>query len=331
MELEMMYPEIIGYALLASFLLLFVWRKKSNYKKGVVVANTQFIKNLKYYKSIMIKYRIYNIFIKTICILLIFAFAVLTARIFSTKEHKEEIYNRDIMLCLDVSGSVWELDKEIITTFVDIVDNLKDERFGLSVFNASPINVIPLTTDYNYSTSMLKEISKNMEEGDVSSSSAIFIGSAAGSRGTSLVGTGLAYCANTFKKNDDRTKIIIFATDNELAGTDIISLEEAANYSKENDIKVYTIGTKTIKPNEKIGMQNVAKITNAEYYDYSSFSVKDIVNKIENLNASSITKTAYVTKTDFPELIIFPYIIYLLPLLFLLEWRVKIWKSFLMI
>ena len=50
-----------------------------------------------------------------------------------------------------------------------------------------------------------------------------------------------------------------------------------------------------------------------------------LLKQIEELNKSSLVKTAYVTKRDLPELIV-PYLIYLLPILFILDWRVRIWK-----
>ena len=147
MEAKLMYPMIIVYALILSFLILFVWRKKKKYKNGVMMGNSKYIKKNPYYKKILVKYRIYNILIKALCILIIFITAYLTARLYKTDKHVEKMYNRDIMLCMDVSGSVYNLDAEIIDTFIDIVSNLKDERFGISAFDSSPVNILPLTND----------------------------------------------------------------------------------------------------------------------------------------------------------------------------------------
>ena len=338
--MEMMYPEIIVYAIIGAFIILFVWRKRKKFKKGIIVANTKYVKKTRYYKELMLKYRIYNILIKATCFLMIITCAILTARIYKTDKQEKEVYNRDIMLCMDVSGSVRDLDSEIIDTFIDLVSKLKDERFGLSAFDSSPVNIIPLTSDYNYAISVLKDLQRSFEpwnnttkiykpdritifdpNADISIRTA-FEGAFDGS-GSSLIGEGLAYCSSTFKKDDDRTKIVILTTDNEVQGNQIISVPEAANYSKENDVKVYPIGTKSIKNSKRQELIEVANITNGNYYDFKDVSTSDIVDRIQKLNKTAIVKNVSVTKKDLPEIIV-PYLFYILPILFVLEWRVRI-------
>ena len=329
MEIKSMYPEIITYALLASFLLLFVWRKRSKFKKGIMVANTKYVKNTKYYKKLMLRYRIYNLLIKFVCIALIILSAILTSRLYRTKDHEEEFNNRDIMLCMDISGSVNPLNKEIIDTMKETVSRLKDERFGISVFNKSPVTVLPLTTDYNYALSVLDMISSALGNNVSTQYSQNYInqfltaGTSTGNRGTSLIGDGLAYCASSFAQGDDRTKIIILTTDNEVAGQEIITVPEASAYSKSVDVKVYPIGTKSIKETERQGLIDVATTTGGAYYDFANFSTDEIAKKIEELNKSAIVKNMYVTRHDLPELI-FSYLLYIIPVLLILDWRVRI-------
>jgi len=328
MELEMMYPEIIAYALIASFVLLLVWRGKKKFKKGVMVANTKYIKKTSIYKRMLVKYHFYNILIKATCILLIFVCAVLTTRINRTDRFEEEFNNRDIMLCMDVSGSVQSLNKDIIETLKETVKTLKDERFGISVFDGVPLSLVPLTTDYNYALDILDQISEALNY-TYSSSNNRFIrdfltaGTQNYTRGSSLVGEGLAYCAASFKKNDDRTKIIILTTDNEVYGDQLVTVPEASSYARANGIKVYPIGTKTIGPTERIELVDVANNTGGVYYDFSSFSTDAIAEKINQLNKSAIIKNVYVRKKDMPE-IIFPYMLYIVAILFVLDWRVRI-------
>ncbi len=337
MEAKLMYPMIIVYALILSFIILFVWRRKKKFKKGVMIGNAKYIKKSSYYKKILIKYRVYNILIKALCILIIFITAYLTARLYKTNKHEEKMYNRDIMLCMDVSGSVYDLDAEIIDTFIDIVSNLKDERFGISAFDSSPVNILPLTNDYNYAISVLKSLKDAFNSNssykyggfstglkyDYSAIRSLFAGAYSGKGGSSLIGDGLAYCASTFKKDDNRTKIVIFTTDNSLAGIALISLDEAAGYCKKNDVKVYPIGTKTITAEHKQGLVDVASTTGGKYYDFNKFSTDQIVSEVESLTKTEIIKSSYVTNQDFPE-VIFPYIFILLPFLFVFSWRVRI-------
>ncbi len=344
MELKMMYPEIIPYSLLAAGILLLVWRRRKKYKKGILVANTKYVKKSGYYKFLFIKYHFYNILIKALCILSIFTAAYLTARIYKTDEHNEEYFNRDIMLCLDVSGSVWNLDADMLKTFVDVVSNMKDQRFGLTLFDSSPVTVIPLTNDYDYAISVLQELSYMFDQvnGFRSSGGAstyykgftaiqeyqyYYKNLLAGTRvvsGSSMIGDGLAYCSSTFKKDKDRTKVVILATDN-LSGKGVFTLDEAADYAKENDIKVYSIGTPTIenKPGARQGLIDASNKTNGVYYDYSRFSTDEISKKIDELDKTAIVKKSYVTNQDLPK-IIFPFLLYLIPILFALDWRVRI-------
>ena len=345
MEVKLLYPQLIGYSLVLAFMMLLFWRRRNKHKKGVIVANSRYIKKKAYYKFLSAKYHLINLLIKIVCILLILASAILTARIYKTERHEEKKENRDIMLCMDVSGSVWDLDIELVDTFIDIVSHLKDERFGISVFDSSPVTIIPLTTDYNYSIEVLKNIKKELQSGGksefieegtmtignknikvkyfrhtIDAFSGVYNGADSGS---SLIGDGLAYCGSTFKQNDGRTKIIVFTTDNELSGSPLITLDDAAGYCKKMDVKVYPIGTKSIKSSKRSGLVNAANVTGGKYYDYSSFSTNEIVKDIEQLNKTSIISNVYVTNQDLPERV-FIYLIYLIPLLYVLSWRVRI-------
>ena len=125
-----------------------------------------------------------------------------------------------------------------------------------------------------------------------------------------------------FKKDEERAKVIIFTTDN-FSGSGIVTLDEASAYSKANDIKVYPIGAGT-SASSREGLINAANVTGGVYYDFNSYSPDDAKKHIEKINATSITKNVYVTRTDLPEMI-FPYLLFILPVLFLLEWRVRIW------
>ena len=42
-----------------------------------------------------------------------------------------ESRNRDIMLCLDVSGSMYEADSEILRVYAELSKGFKGERIGL--------------------------------------------------------------------------------------------------------------------------------------------------------------------------------------------------------
>ena len=67
-----------------------------------------------------------------------------------------ESRNRDIMLCLDVSGSMYEADSEILRVYAELSKGFKGERIGLVLFDSSPVVVFPLTDDYDFVTKQLE-------------------------------------------------------------------------------------------------------------------------------------------------------------------------------
>ena len=84
-----------------------------------------------------------------IAVLAVLAASVLSGRIASERISTPEFSSRDIVLCLDVSGSMYEYDTEILSTFAELVDTFEGERVALSIFNSTSRTVFPLTNDYD--------------------------------------------------------------------------------------------------------------------------------------------------------------------------------------
>ena len=61
------------------------------------------------------------------------------------------------MLCLDVSGSMSEVDVEVLSVFEELLDGFEGERIGLTIFNSSPVQIFPLTDDYEFIRGHLRE------------------------------------------------------------------------------------------------------------------------------------------------------------------------------
>ncbi len=330
-EINMLHPEYIMYAVIASGIVLFAWKKRKKFKKGVIVANTKYVKKIDYYKALLAKYRIYNILIKIVCIVAIIISSVLSARIVETKKEEETTYNRDIMLCMDISPSVHTSNEKIIEAMKTTIKSLNEDRIGIQVFNGLPLSLSPLTTDYNYLDSILDDVrdtiknyrqnyqnNKHKEAFELD-----LIKATSSDRGASLIGDGLASCALAFKKDDERTKTIIFVTDNELSGSQYITLQQAAQFAKERKIKVYAVGTEKMNDTHKTDLKNAAELTEGKYFDLSGDSAKNIVNEVNNLNKSIIKTTSIVKSRDLPEYT-YIYLLIAVCLLLLLDWRVRI-------
>lgn len=322
--MELRYPLLFIVLIIITIVYLIKSKnQKTAYKSGSKIANTNFIKNTDYYKIQLKKYLIIKKIISVCCITSIFASILLLARPNKLTINNPKEYNRDIFLCLDVSSSVDELNKELVNNLKDTVKSLKNERFGISIFNASSVTLVPLTDDYEYVVDALDQIEKSINANNSLYSNSLdddyfytrnYIISGtqenADTRGSSLIGDGLASCVYNFSNLDEeRTRIIIFSTDNDLAGTPIVSLNKAAEISKNKKIKVFGIGPSLITDKNKSEFKEAVEKTAGKYYDQDNSNVKSIVQDIEKTSKSLLNKQSEATKNDIPEL---PFIVLLL-------------------
>ena len=70
------------------------------------------------------------------------------------------VKRRDIYLCLDVSYSLYDLNADFVENLEDVVRGLEGDRVGISIFNTSTVEYMPLTTDMDFTIDKLKELKK---------------------------------------------------------------------------------------------------------------------------------------------------------------------------
>ena len=143
--------------------------------------------------------------------------------------------------------------------------------------------------------------------------------------GSSLVGDGLTSCVYNFSNpEDDRTKIIIFTSDNELQGTPIVSLQEAADICKRKKITVYGISPDTITNKDSIDFKTAVEKTGGTLYvQNNSATVSSIVNNIEQKEKNLKTGQNEIRKIDTPQIAFITLTISLL-ILFILNKQVNL-------
>ena len=170
------------------------------------------------HKNLLKRYKILTISLKACCIICIIFSVILTSRIIKIDTLEQDIYNRDIYLCMDVSTSVDELNLGLVGCLKDIVSNLHGERFGVSIFNTSSVVISPLTDDYQFVNNVLDTLETcfnvSLRNIDYSSyhQNYLYNGTLVGNetRGSSLIGDGLASCVFSFPNlEEERTRIII--------------------------------------------------------------------------------------------------------------------------
>ena len=310
--MEIAYPILIVISIPILIALILIRFKKANlYLQGKKVANTKYVEKTDYYKNLMRKYRILVISIKGICVICIILSVILTARIIKIDKLEKELYNRDIILCMDASRSVSDLNSGLTESLKEIVKNLHGERFGISIFNTSSVVLSPLTDDYNYINNILDELHKSFDVSrgaeeyssyyDQYTLSGTIVGNQ--ERGSSIIGDGLASAVLNFPKlEEERTRIIIFSTDNELAGKEIFTLSEAAKLAKKNNVIVFGIAPSTIMPTDMLTMKLAIESTGGKYYtEGTNATVKDIVNEIEKTGKSLMKSKSENRIFDYPE------------------------------
>ena len=248
---------------------------------------------------------------------------VVAARPMSAQTIQPVNTSRDIMLCLDVSGSMSDVDVEVLTVFEELLDGFDGERIGLTIFNSSPVQVFPLTDDYVFIREQLQRMRQSFDF--TAETPEHWIGTLNGP-GASLIGDGLAACSMRFDNLDEeRSRSVILATDNELAGASILTIEEAAAYSASKGVRVFALNPVQGKDAEvSAQLTRAAQLTGGQSYALrDTTTVGDIIAEIEKQEATALTGQTQVIWVDTPNLWIAVMLIAVLGFL-VLVWRVRL-------
>ncbi len=315
MELMYINVVIVGIAVLlvALFILLFLHRRqKGRFLTGIRAANTERIRKSKLYRSLNIRYMILSSIMLVGLVGSIVSSLFLAARPYKTDDVVNGVKKRDIILCLDVSYSLYDLNCEITDYLKNVVSGLQGDRFGISIFNTSSVTYVPLTDDYDYvldrldalheyfvmqkeyfeeyytvydtydmvpddKYDRLKELEDKLDYFEAGTLYDNYY------RGSSLIGEGLGTALYSFPYlgDSERTRVIIMCTDNELNvfGKEVLSLQEASNYCKKNKVTLFGIF-----PSEE-------KFYQPEEYNYAS-CLNGFKRAVENTGGKFYVRTA---------------------------------------
>ena len=140
----------------------------------------------------------------------------------------------DIMMCIDVSGSMQSLDYVVdgqptsrVTTVKaavsKFIDDRQDDRLGLIEFSAEPYLISPLTLDHDWVHQGLERV----DTGTIPDGTAI--------------GSAIAMATNRLRESPAKSKVIVLLTDG-CNNMGKISPIMAAQAAKALGVRVYTIG-----------------------------------------------------------------------------------------
>jgi Ca-activated chloride channel homolog len=227
------------------------------------------------------------------------AAAVLASRPVAEQTIEPETRNRDVMLCLDVSGSMTDVDAEVVALFSRLAEDFAGERIGLTIFNSSPVRVFPLTDDYAFVRDQLDAMQESFES--VEPVPEHWIGTLNGP-GASLVGDGLAACALGFDSPDtERARSIILATDNEVNGAESITLDEAAAYAGSLDVRVFAIDPGVEDAATGLALRAAGERTGGGYFGlHDETTVDTVVSEVQKQDATVLRGQARIVRVDAP-------------------------------
>lgn len=345
--MELMYPLVIYIGVpLVLVLFLVRFKKKDTYRKGNRVANADFVESNPYYKKLMVQYKVFGTLAMLGLLIATWVSLVLASRPVEVDIVTEEIRNRDIFICMDISGSVDETNVELMDELKTVVESLDGERFGITIFNAKSVLLIPLTDDYQYIMETLDELeasfnesliyTKYLEGQELTAEEMDIInnfdyqkyyykyGGTLSDQGSSFIGDGLATCLYNFsdlETNTDRSRIIIMTTDNELNGTPLISIEDAAELCARHDVKVFGVAPPHIADEEQF--KGAMLSTGGAYYNTADDDAyEQLVNDIKATDASVLEKTETIIY-DQPEFFVVLLVVFM-GIYFALSRKVKL-------
>ncbi|RYF79827.1 MAG: VWA domain-containing protein [Chitinophagaceae bacterium] len=208
----------------------------------------------------------------------------------------------DIVLCLDVSGSMLSRDfapnrleaaKEVASNFVR---SRPVDRIALIIFSGESYTLSPLTTNHEVILQQIKSLKSGMLQD-----------------GT-LIGEGLAKSVERLSSAGTKSKVVILMTDGkeEAPDTRIIDPTTALQIAKVKGVKVYTVGmmgdpaaqrfTNEFTPSSNLDdalLQRIARETGGAYFKARDKETLEIIySQIDKLEKSSFER---ITKTRVEE------------------------------
>ncbi|MFL5746479.1 MAG: vWA domain-containing protein [Niastella sp.] len=218
------YPEVFGLFVLIPAMLYWYLNKYDRKQGALKVSSLAVIRKSSSWKSTF-RHAPFVIRLLAVC-------CIIMAMARPQTRNDEELKNGqgiDIILCLDVSGSMLaqdflpdrlEASKNMAAAFVDMRPT---DRIGVVIFSGESFTLVPLTTDKTVLKTQIFNINRGLLED-----------------GTAI-GDGLGVSVDRLKSVKTKSKVIILLTDGEDQGGRIDPLA-GKELAKAYGIRVYTIG-----------------------------------------------------------------------------------------
>ncbi len=295
---------------------LIIWyAAKSNKQQGAILISDASARGLSSWKTAL---RHFPFMLRLLAISAVILALARPQNIY--EEQNAEGEGVDIILCIDVSGSMTAQDftpnrlEAAKNVAIDFVNKRLTDRIGIVIFSGESFTQCPVTTDHEVLISAIKNIRNGLLED-----------------GTAI-GSGLGTSVDRLRTSTSKSKVIILLTDGENNGG-LIDPKTAKEIAKAFSIKVYTIGVGTdgyapqpvqtpmgiVMQNGKVSideklLKEIAGETGGKYFRAkNNEGLTDIYAEINNLEKSKVEiskQTHYIEK-------FFPFLMAALGLIFL--------------
>lgn len=297
-ELDFAYPLVFGLFALVPLLALW-YVKKQGTSQATLKVSSIFAFTVSSWKN---RFRHLPFIFRLLAIsCLVLALAKPQKR---SDEQRTEGEGIDIVLCMDVSGSMGSRD--ILPSRMEVAKEVAEEfvrsrpvdRIGLVIFSGESFTQCPITGDRNTLITQIQtlESRKYLKDGTV-------------------IGEGLATAVDRLTKSDSKSKVIILITDGkeDAPDTRLIDPLTALEIAKSKGVKVYTIGmgalpstiveitgTKNRPQNPNIDfideelLRKIATETGGQYFRAKDKeALKNTYNEINQLEKSTMEITSF--------------------------------------
>jgi len=293
-------PWLLLLFLIIPFLIYWKFTKGKKQVAAIKISSTKGLQNARSWKNTIQHFPFIFRLLALSCIIV--ALARPQTRFDETQTEGEGI---DIILCIDVSGSMTSQDfqpnrmEAAKKVAEDFVDNRPSDRIGVVIFAGESFTQCPLTTDHYVLKSQIAQIRNGLLED-----------------GTAI-GSGLATSVDRLRNSKAKSKIIILLTDG-INNGGLIDPNTAKEIAKTFHIKVYTIGVGSegyaptpvstpmgiVMQNEKVSideklLQNIARETGGKYFRATdNSSLEHIYNEIDKMEKSKVEITTFHHYTE---------------------------------
>lgn len=316
---------LLAIAAITATVILVRRRRRARREAALPVAHSGRLTGLSSYRKALARYRALLAGAAALAVVALLASVTLSSRPAAESMVQPDLASRDIVLCLDISGSMIVFDEAILKVFGELSEEFTGERISLVLFNASAVTYFPLSSDYGY----IQRQFERLQEALLAEDESIYAGTQFGD-GSSLIGDGLASCALRFDTpEEDRSRSIILATDNQLAGEPIFSMPEAGALAASKGIRVYGINPgdtegRTYLDDLSVEFESVVEQTGGSYYPLDDPSaIPGIVAAISAEQAKATGGIPQLVRHDEPGI---PFLLLLVGFggFLLLAWRLRL-------